>query len=465
MSGSGLGRNWTGTGDTYCARDDYSSTCGGAGGTDTVHYFDVPTEYDTYRYRAMVGGPAGFNSVEYFYGGNTVVPGCGQPSAYISCNDNGAGACWTAAGGALPYDGNDSCWYTSMSNGGQVFPNGRNYMVVDSIGAGNTYQVKVDRTEAPDTSTCVLPLPEIQMGGTWTGRTDDATTDWRTNMPYCMGATNTTCMHFNIYYINHMNPPWNGLNRGYVVSTDGTLTPGGFDNVLFFAVNRCDSPWYLLSCDNDTYHYTAGPAGRGSRIVTGPVPAGRLGGIVLTGYNCFEDGNYTMTVEIDDDGDGVPNSSDGSGLLLGSRNVVGGGDGGKRIPSWPWGEHGYSYGYPNNWLGGCGQEVFYYYDNTVAGRDLDIYSFPRVRGDVWLGQPSFLWDMRIWVYFPTAGWAWCDGGGWFWANAGNWYSCDRWGSGEWENMYVEDASTSRYWVAIDSWSCVPQGGWFSTEFR
>jgi hypothetical protein len=173
-----------------------------------------------------------------------------------------------------------------------------------------------------------------------------------------------------------------------------------------------------------------------------------------------------MTVEIDDDGDGIPNSSDSSGLLQGSTNAVGGGGGAKQIPSWPWGDHGYSYAYPNAWLGlNCGREVFYYYDNTVGTRDLDIYAFPRVRGDVWAGAGSWLWDMRIWVYFPSTRSAWCDGFGWFTGSAGFWYSCDRWGSGEWENMYVQNASTQRWFVAIDSWSCTPRGGWYSVEFR
>ncbi|MBW2263156.1 MAG: hypothetical protein JRG91_14400 [Deltaproteobacteria bacterium] len=468
MSGTGVNRNWTDTGDTYCGRDDYSSPCGGAGGADLVHSFDIPTEYETYRYRAMVGGPAGFNSVEYFYGGNTVVPGCGQSSAYINCNNDGAPACWSARTGDLAHDVNDSCWYQSPSVGGMTFPNGQNYVVVDSIGAGNSYQVKVDRVDAPDTSNCNLPLPEIQMGGTWTGRTSDATVGWGTNMPYCVQSYPFVfCYYFNIYHINHINAPWNTLNRGYIVTLDGYDTPGGFNNSMFFAVNRCDSPWYLLSCDNDTQHWVEGGFGRGSKVVTGPLPAGRLGGIIVTGYPCGSwvggSGNYTMSVEIDDDGDGVPNSSDTSTTRYGSYRTVGGGGGAKQVPSWPWGDHGYSYYYPRNDNLSGGREVNYYYDNTLPGRTMNVRVYPRVRGDVWFGQPSQLWDARIWYRVPVSQNVYCRGWGWSWRTAGTWYVCDPYGAGSYE-MVQFSGNTGRYYMAVDSRTTTPRGGWYSLEF-
>jgi hypothetical protein len=259
-SGSGASRIWTGSGDTYCGQDHYSSPCGGAGGPDLVHSFNIPVEYDTYRYRAMVGGPAGFNSVEYFYGGNTVVPGCGQSSAYLTCNNDGVGACWSAIGGALGSDANDSCWTNAVASEGVSFPNGQNWAVVDSIGAGNTYQIKVDRT-AVDISNCNFPMPELQMGGTWTGTTCDPTGDWVIYMYYCQQTYGADCYYFNMYHINHAVAPWNTLTRGYVAWTDGTVTPGGMDTVLFFSVNRCDSPWYLLSsvqCPVGYFHILSG---------------------------------------------------------------------------------------------------------------------------------------------------------------------------------------------------------------
>jgi hypothetical protein len=463
-SGSGLSRIWTGLGDTYCGTDNYSSSCGGAGGKDLVHYFDIPTEYDTYRYRAMVGGPSGSNTVEYFYGGNTVVPGCGQSSAYIDCNDDGAGTCWSAKAGALGFDANDSCWYYGATTGGRTFPNGRNWVVVDSRDAGNIYQIKVDRIEAPDISSCNFPMPELQIGGTWTGTTCDPTMDWVINMDYCVGSPYTDCYYFNIYHINHAQAPFNTLNRGYIVTTDGTNTPGGFDNVMFFSVNRCDSPWYLLSCDDDTNHYVTGSGG-GSKIVTGKVPAGRWGGIVLTSYNCWGCGNYTLNVEIDDDGDGVANGSDPSAELLGSNANTNANNGAKPFPAWPYGDHGYSYDYPNNNLAtGAGREVYYTYNNTTAGRDVYFYAYPRVRGDVWGGAASNYWDMVIYVYRPEAGWIWVSGYGWYNMAAG-WIGIDMWGAGQPEIVYVENMTSNRYYFAVDSWTATPRGGWYTAEFR
>ena len=462
MSGSGLGRYWMSTGDTYCGRDDYSSPCGGAGYPDLVHSFDIPVEYETYRYRVMVGGPAGFNPVESFYTGTAASPACGNAQAYMSCNDNGSATCWSY-GGALGNDTNDSCWYNSPSHGGRGFPNGTNYVVVDSIGAGNSYQVKVDRVEENDLSQCDMPLPEIQMGGTWTGRTSDATIDWWTNMPYCMGATATDCMYFNIYHINHTQPPWNTLNRGYVITLDGYDTTGGFNTVGFFAVNACSSPWYLLSCDNDTEHWISGGGNRGTKVSTGPLPAGRLGGFIITGYGCYESGNYTMDVELDDDGDGLPNASDGSTLLYGSRRTVGGADGAKLVPSWPWGDHGYSYHYPRNDNGLGGREVNYYYDNTLSGRTMRVRIFPRVRGDVWGGAGSYLWDGGIWYQVPASQNVYCRGTGWAWRTAGTWYRCDIYGSGSYELVQFS-GNTGRYYIAVDSWTSTPRGGWYSLEF-
>ncbi|MDI7270058.1 MAG: hypothetical protein QME96_18875, partial [Myxococcota bacterium] len=185
-SGSLATRIWTGSGDTYCATDNYSSTCGGAGWPDTVHFFDVPPdEFATYYYRVEVAGPAAFNPVQYYYRGSA---GCGDAGSYYSCNDTGAAACWTWLEGSLAYDADDSCQELLS------FPSGRNYIAVDSVGAGGTYQVRVDR-RGSNTGDCAdPPLPEIQVGdgGTWVGNTCSSTTYWGTNMPYCVQSVRPT---------------------------------------------------------------------------------------------------------------------------------------------------------------------------------------------------------------------------------------------------------------------------------
>lgn len=470
QSGSGASAYWQSSGDTYCGRDNYTSPCGGGNANndtidpDLVHSFDIaPNEFMTYRYRVQAGGPAGFNPVQYYYNGTS---GCGVGSQYYNCNndDVSGGACWYAP--ALGHDGNDACQHNLW------FPSGRNYVVVDSVGAGGLYDVRIDRSVANTSDCSDPPLPELQLGGTWTGNTcAPRTEDWWTNMPYCVSHTSSPPWvyyddyYFNIYHINHTGT-FAALNRGYIVTVDGTFTTGGFDNVLFFAVNNCRSPWYLLSCDNETHHYMSGPAGNGSKIVTGPVPSGWWAGTVVTSFPRWACGNYTLRVEFDQDGDGVADGSDGSNALLrGSTTAIGGEGGAKQVPSWTWADHGYSYHYPNNSLaGGGGREVFYYYNNPGT-RDMTIRAYPRIRGDVWYGALSYLWNAIVWVYTPTSIMAYCDGTGWFATPAGGWFGCNRWGDGEWEQAFLDNAPAGTYYFAIDSTTNDPRGGWYTIEFR
>lgn len=465
QTGSGATAYWQTTGDTYCGRDNYTSACGGDNangdniGPDLVHYFDIsPNEFMTYRYRVQTAGPAAFNPVHYYYNGSG---GCGVASQYYSCNDNdvSGGTCWGFSG-ALAHDGDDACQYNLW------FPSGRNYVVVDSAGAGGTYTVKIDRRVANTSDCSDPPLPELQLGGTWTGNTcSPRTEDWWTNMPYCVSTTYDDAYYFNIYHINHTGT-FAGLNRGYVVTLDGTFTTGGFNTSMFFAVNNCRSPWYLLSCDNDTYHYLSGAAGYGSKIVTGPVPSGWWGGIIVTSYPRATCGNYTLRVEFDQDGDGIPDGSDGSNALLrGATATIGGEGGTKQIPSWPWADHGYSYAYPNNSLPArSGVEVYYSYANP-SSRSMTIRIYPRIRGDVWSGAGSYLWDGVVWMQPPVAVSVLCNGYGWYSVGAGSWFGCDMYGGGEWEEITIATAPAGTYRFAVDSYNNVPRGGWYTIEFR
>lgn len=69
-------------GSTLCARDDYSSTCGGGGNPDLVYRFiyTVGNSYQLYSYNVVLD--AEFNSVLY------AQAGCGNPSTELTCNDN-----------------------------------------------------------------------------------------------------------------------------------------------------------------------------------------------------------------------------------------------------------------------------------------------------------------------------------------------------------------------------------------
>ncbi|MDI7269129.1 MAG: hypothetical protein QME96_14160, partial [Myxococcota bacterium] len=288
---------------------------------------------------------------------------------------------------------------------------------------------------------------------------------WRPNMPSSVQTTNASRYRFNIYHINHATAPFNTLNRGYIISLDGTLTTGGMNTSLFMTVNNCRSPWYILSCDDETFHFMSGPAGQGSQIVTGRIPAGWWAGVIVTNWANRACGNYTMRVALDDDGDGVPDTSDGSNALLrGSVAATTGENGALVVPSWPWGAHGYSYAYPNNSLTALpGREVYYYRVNPAVG-SMNIKVYPRIRGDVWGGAASNLWDAGIWVYLPVAVSVRCNTGAW--AMRSGWQGCDSYGAGTPETWSLSNAPGGQtYYFAVDSYTATPRGGWYTIEFN
>jgi hypothetical protein len=180
-------------------------------------------------------------------------------------------------------------------------------------------------------------------------------------------------------------------------------------------------------------------------------------------------------VEVDTDGDGIPDTSDGSGLMKGSTASLSGGGGAKIVNTWPYSDSNNSHYYPNNTLTGLpGKEVYYAYTNTTSGRVLKADALPRLRGDYFETGTSGLFDIGVWIYFPVAGRFCCYHGsslcdqaygtsGWTCSNvaAGSWHGCDSWGAGWDECAYVESASNATYIFAVDGYTAVPDGGWYT----
>ena len=205
----------------------------------------------------------------------------------------------------------------------------------------------------------------------------------------------------------------------------------------------------------------------GSKIATGRVPPGWWAGFGVTQYSNTSSvcGQYTLRVELDEDGDGIPNGSDGSSALMrGATSAIGGEGGAKQIPSWPWADHGESYQYPNNSLTGLPGREVYYYRTTTGTTNMRVRLYPRIRGDVWYGAGSYLWDAGVWVYTPTSVYMWCRGYGWFWSTAGGWRGCDIYGDGGYEEIYLQNAPANTYRFAVDAYYGTPRGGWYSIEF-
>lgn len=463
MSGSGTTASWTGTGETFCALDNYSSSCGGgAGGRDTVHYFDVPIEYAVYRYRVQAAGPATFDPVVHLFGGASTIPVCGVAGSLLGCNNDGAADCWSYAG-ALSRDSNDSCWLSGAAN----FPSGRNYVVVDGGVTGGAYTVKVDRYGAQvDNTVCTAPAPqpEIQMGGTFYGTTNIATTGYYYGI--CTDSSSTP-KYAATYHINHTVAPWR-VTRGYVISTDGTLTPGGFDNVVMLLVNTCSVPQKIAGCDNDADHWSRSPpAGLGSRLVTGTIPVDYWASIDVLSWTSAPRGNYTLRVELDNDGDGVVNGVDASDALMqGARRDTGANEGAIPVAYWPYHDSRNSFIYPYDLIGRPGREVWYRRTPAVNQR-LRVRADPWVQGGVLAGGVAALWDIMIYIYFPVAGTFCCDDGG-VWscsaAGAGSTRVCDRRWAGGYEDAYVETATAGQeYYVGIESYDSNPRGGWYTAR--
>jgi hypothetical protein len=57
----------------------------------------------------------------------------------------------------------------------------------------------------------------------------------------------------------------------------------------------------------------------------------------------------------------------------------------------------------------------------------------------------------------------CYAGGWSCRNtsAGYWYGCDVYGDGGQERVYYYAGSSGTFYMAVDSYRSVPQGGWYT----
>jgi hypothetical protein len=387
---------------------------------------------------------------------------CGQYGAQVGCNDNGAAGCWAYAG-ALGHDADDSCWLS----GGVTLPAGTHYVIVDSASAvGGSYTAKVDRYATVNPNACVADglQPEIQMGGTFYGTTNSATAAYYYGICTDSGGTGK---YASSYHINHTQNPWR-VTRGYVVSTDGTFTSGGYDTNVVLLLNQCSLPQTILGCNDDADHYSRVPAaGLGSRLVTGLIPIDRWASIDVTSWTSAPRGNFTMRVQLDDDGDGVPNASDGSTAMLGRQRNTDGSQGAIPVATWPYQDSRNSYNYPDNLLtGGAlnGREVWYRRTPTATGQ-LYVMAQPWLRAEtLYSGAGAALWDIGIYIYFPVAGTFCCYAGGWSCSAtaAGVIRTCDYYGAGSREDAYVQSATAGQtYYVGIDAYVGASIGGWYT----
>ncbi len=354
-SGSGVSMMWNTAGDSYCALNHYNA-CGAAGASPDVFYsYDIPTEYALYRYRAHVAAPE-FDTLMYLFGGQVVVPSCGQDGGRTGCNDTGDGTCEGVKSLLGGYDANDSCYLFKQFS----MPTGMQYIGIDTGGgttAGGNHSVRVERYEEITNQNCIVDLPEVQMGGTFTNSTNRSeywNTPWyQGGGVYSYVSNNWQCLDDNtiswnpyystphvmsLWHINHTVDPWN-IERGYVISTNGTDTSGGYSQSIYFYGISCESPMYNLGCDLEGQHTRTG-SGFGARMTTGRIPAGRMSAVGVWAYKqCGSDagcgsgsgcdspcrGNFAMTVEVDTDGDGLPDSVDACpGTMWGNADSWGG---------------------------------------------------------------------------------------------------------------------------------------------
>jgi hypothetical protein len=340
------------------------------------------------------------------------------------------------------------------------------YVSVDSWGpTGGAYTAKIDRYMEVNPTVCLADglSPEIQMGGTFYGTTNIATVSYYYGI--CTGSSGSP-KYASTYHINHTVDPWL-LSRGYILSTDGTFTTGGYDTNIVLLLNQCTLPQTIMGCNDDADHYSRSPnAGWGSRLVTGPIPSGRWASVDVTSWASAPRGNYALRVELDDDGDGVPNTSDTSGLMQGSVLSTDPNQGAVPIPAIPYQDSRDSYVYPNNsYTGGSlnGREVWYRY-NATGGR-LYAYATPWQRGEtLYAGALSARWDIGIYIYFPVAGTFCCYRAGWSCgvAAAGSVQSCDYYGTGGSEDAYVATTTAgATYYIGIDAYVGASIGGWYT----
>ncbi len=248
----------------------------------------------------------------------------------------------------------------------------------DGATLGGQYDVRLRRMEAVSNFACddgdanlgaadsIEPV-EVQMGGVWTGNTTDyGFTTFLEGVGYCTQTEmlndtadvdgDGTCLSVTTpggcgcdatewlcfvkeyaraeFRINHRDAPWD-RDMGYVISTENP----SFDTALSLMGETCqkgcacslsraytasmdgcsgtDAAGCPLACDNN-----AGTVGaNSSKLVTGVLPAGILASVSLHGYypvsaGAAAQGNYTLKVQYDTDGDGLADLYDPNNALM-----------------------------------------------------------------------------------------------------------------------------------------------------
>jgi hypothetical protein len=319
---------------------------------------------------------------------------------------------------------------------------------------------------------------EIQMGGQWTGntvnygstvllegvgfctqtemRSNAADPDWDYNTCLTIttpggcgcAATESLCYYKEYaraeYRINHQTAPWN-RQMGYIISTENST----FNTALSLMGETCSKGCYCslnryytdpldgcsgasaqgcpLACDNDS-----GTIGGGaSRLITGPIPSGVTASVSLHGYypvgaGASAHGNYTLRVQYDSDGDGIPDVTDTSAARSGEIYDYATSEltnGPIRITSLPYYDSRTSGHYEKDLnanpsfcrrytrscdIYGCGgwgcantttvddssRDVFYTYRNTSgAAQNVRVCVRPLVDRETWTTAPPYRWDM------------------------------------------------------------------------
>jgi hypothetical protein len=353
--------------------------------------------------------------------------------------------------------------------------------------AGRDYSYALERVEAVDNHACseggedlpdadAIEPVEIQMGGVWTGNTlEYGRTMTLEGVGFCTQTEMSTsadpdpdyseCMSVNIpggcgcdggtYYecfykeyaraefrIDH-TAPWN-RSMGYVISTENN----SFDTALSLMGASCskgcgcswngnpstpmsgcwgdDAAGCPVACDDDS----SASGGGASRLVTGVLPTGVTASLSLHGYypvgsGGAEHGNYTIKVQYDSDGDGIPDVHDpNDALRSGERYNLWRSeaqDGPIVISSLPYHDSRSSYGYQENMPGspsrcrvyerdcdmwGCdgwdcehyvhinpnSRDVFYRYTNSGGGRSVRVCLRPLTDWETWYGGTMYRWD-------------------------------------------------------------------------
>ncbi|MBW2263517.1 MAG: hypothetical protein JRG91_16270, partial [Deltaproteobacteria bacterium] len=250
--------------------------------------------------------------------------------------------------------------------GEPVLPDGYYNSVVDTgplTPAGGPYRLQLEQTREVDNLYCGGSAPDIeepvqiQMGGVWTGNTELYTalkgvgfcTARELQVQGSTGAAEGQCVTVNMpsgcgtcswtgsqtfcmvreygraeFMIDHRSAQWN-RDMGYVISTE---TGGGVETAMSLAGGGCgkdcECPGLISGCSGAQAtgcpvacdHASNVAGGGGSRLVSGIIPAGKLASLSLHGYYSsidpeIHEGNYSLKVQYDRDGDGLPDHEDG----------------------------------------------------------------------------------------------------------------------------------------------------------